>query len=165
VDLKRFTPSYYAMEIDDKVFHTGTKSGLLYAKGDAGEGQFGTMMQSFLADMYKGKRIKMSCYLKTEYATKCGAWFRVDNHSGDVIQFDNMDNRSIIGISEWNYYSIVLDVPMESTSIHFGVLLAGQGKVWADGFKFEPVDETVPTTNMMGYDQLPECPINLGFDD
>ncbi|MFF5995928.1 AraC family transcriptional regulator [Lysinibacillus sp. KU-BSD001] len=158
-------PNYYDVGIDDQIFHTGTKSGVLYAKGNAGEDGFGTMMQSFLADMYKGKRIKMSCYLKTEKVNKCGAWCRVDNGSGDVIQFDNMDNRSIIGTSDWNYYSIVLDVPPESASIHFGVLLAGQGKVWADGFKFEEVDESVPTTNMLGLETLPQQPINLGFDE
>ncbi|WP_137789137.1 AraC family transcriptional regulator [Bacillus sp. E(2018)] len=158
-------PSDYRMETDDKIFHTGTKSGCLYATGDMGDGQFGTMMQSISADRFRGKRIKMSCYLKTEDVTKCGAWFRVDNQSGDVVQFDNMDNRSIIGTSDWNYYKVVLDVPAESASMHFGVLLAGQGKVWADGFRFEEVDETESNTNMMGSENLPDQPINLGFDE
>ncbi|MDU2241954.1 MAG: AraC family transcriptional regulator [Paenibacillus sp.] len=158
-------PDLYGMKTDDQIFHRGRKSGVLYSKGEAGEGQFGTMMQSFSAEQFKGKRMKLSCFLKTENAAKCGAWCRVDNHSGDMIQFDNMDNRSIHGTTNWNFYSIVLDVPPESASIHFGVLLIGKGMVWADGFKFEEVDLTVPVTNRLGQEKLPFEPINLSFDE
>ena len=155
----------YELMVDEKVFHTGTKSGLLYAKAEANEHQFGTMMQGFQAEDYKGKRIKMSCFLKTEQVTKCGAWLRIDNVSGDTIQFDNMDSRSIQGTTDWNHYSIVLDVPEESTSIHFGVLLVGKGKVWADGFRFEEVNEKVDSTNMLSQDYLPKQPSNLDFSE
>lgn len=158
-------PDLYEMVADRKIFHTGVKSGLLYAKGNTGEGQFGTMMQSFSAEKWKGKRMKMSCFLKTEDVMKCGAWCRVDNASSDMIQFDNMDNRSIHGTTDWNVYSIVLDVPEESASIHFGVLLIGLGSVWADGFKFEVVNQTVPSTNMLQQENLPLDPVNLGFDE
>ena len=155
----------YELTVDDKVFHTGTKSGLLFAKGEANEQQFGTMMQGFQAENYKNKRIKMSCFLKTEKVTKCGAWLRIDNVSGDTLQFDNMDSRSIHGTTDWNHYSIVLDVPEESASIHFGVLLVGKGKVWADGFRFEEVNEKVDSTNMLFQDNLPKQPINLDFSE
>lgn len=155
----------YELTVDDKVFHTGTKSGLLFAKGEANEQQFGTMMQGFQAENYKNKRIKMSCFLKTEQVTKCGAWLRIDNVSGDTLQFDNMDSRSIHGTTDWNHYSIVLDVPEESASIHFGVLLVGKGKVWADGFRFEEVNEKVDSTNMLSQDNLPKQPINLDFSE
>lgn len=155
----------YDLAVDDKVFHTGTKSGLLFAKGEANEQQFGTMMQGFQAENYKNKRIKMSCFLKTEKVTKCGAWLRIDNVSGDTLQFDNMDSRSIHGTTDWNHYSIVLDVPEESASIHFGVLLVGKGKVWADGFRFEEVNEKVDSTNMLFQDNLPKQPINLDFSE
>jgi len=161
-------PQHYAFGVDEKTFHSGMKSGVLYsvdgANETAGE-QFGTMMQSFLADEYKGKRIKMSCYLKSEEVTKGAAWCRVDNAAGDSIQFDNMDNRSIVGSTDWNYYSIVLDVPEGSASIHFGVLLIGKGKIWADGFKFEAVDHRTPVTNMLALDALPKLPVNLDFSE
>jgi len=159
-------PELYELKIDNSIFHSSTKSGLLYTKGEANEQQFGTMMQSFQADNYKGKRIKMSCFLKTEQVTKCGAWFRVDNGNGDTIQFDNMENRSIHGTTEWNHYSIILDIPEESSSIHFGVLLIGRGKVWADDFRFEEVDDKVETTNMLSQDHLlPKHPSNLDFNE
>ncbi|QOR65957.1 helix-turn-helix transcriptional regulator [Cytobacillus suaedae] len=158
-------PTCYEMKTDGQVFHTGTKSGLLTSKTKVSEEQFGTMMQSFSAGNWKGKRIKVSCFLKTEDVQKCGIWCRVDNNSGDVIQFDNMDKRSIQGTTDWNFYSIVLDVPEDSSSVHFGILLTGTGKVWADGFKFDEVDLSVSSTNMLEKNELPLEPVNLGFDE
>ncbi|WP_345783702.1 hypothetical protein [Ureibacillus aquaedulcis] len=75
-----------------------------------------------------------------------------------------MDNRSISGSTEWNQYTIVLDVPEESTSIYFGVLLIGKGKVWADNFQLVVVDKKTPTTNNLHQEILPEEPINLTFE-
>lgn len=158
-------PELYGVVADSTVCHTGTHSGLLYAKGEADEQQFATMMQGFQARDYKGKRLKLSCFLKSEDAGKCGAWLRIDNVNGDTVQFDNMDNRSIQGTTDWNHYSLVLDVPEDSASIHFGFLLIGTGKVWADGFRLEEVNEKVPVTNMLSEDILPTQPINLDFSE
>ena len=85
---------------------------------------------------------------------------------GDLLEFDNMDNRTIHGTTEWNYYSIVLDVMEESAAIHFGVLLVGSEEVWIYGITFEEVDESVPSTNISSSaEELPLEPVNLGFDD
>lgn len=159
-------PSGYIMKADNEVFHTGTRSGYLGSKAAALDGQFGTMMQVFSAQNWIGKRMKMSCFMKTNNATRASAWVRIDKENGDLVQFDNMENRPILGTTDWNYYSIVLDVLDESAAINFGVLLVGTGEVWIDGIKFEEVDLTVPTTNLMGFDlDLPLEPVNLGFDD
>ena len=159
-------PSLYTIKADHEVFHTGSKSGYLGSTQPAEEGQFGTLMQVFSAKNWIGKRMKMSCFLKTKNAMKCGAWCRIDTKNGDLLQFDNMDNRSIHGTTDWNYYSIVLDVPEESAAIHFGVLLVGSGEVWIDGVSFEEVDSSVPSTNITGSaTDLPLEPVNLGFDD
>lgn len=159
-------PALYTMKADYEVFHTGSKSGYLGAIQPAEEGQFGTMMQVFSAKNWLGKRMKMSCFIKTKDAMKCGAWCRIDTRNGDLLQFDNMDNRAIHGTTDWNYYSIVLDVVEESAAIHFGVLLVGSGEVWIDGIAFEEVDESVPSTNLSSsVEKLPLEPVNLGFDE
>ena len=158
-------PEFYEFTIDSNVFHSGTKSGLLFAKEGANELHFATMMQGFQAHDYKGKRIKLSCFIKTENVYKCGAWLRVDSASGEELQFDNMENRPIQGTTDWNHYSIVLDVPEDSSAIYFGVLLIGQGKVWSDGFRFDEVSKNVPTTNMLHDDHLPKQPSNLDFSE
>lgn len=158
-------PEYYQMTLDQQTFHTGHQSALLKNISDVNSQQFATIMQQFQAEKYRGKRLKLTCYIKTEDVEKCGAWMRVDDNNGDVLQFDNMDNRPITGTNEWNHYTIVLDVPEESMSIHFGVLLIGKGKVWMDGFQFVEVSEHVPTTNLSFQESLPKEPQNLDFSE
>ncbi|WP_301109761.1 helix-turn-helix transcriptional regulator [Sporosarcina sp.] len=155
----------YEAKLDEQVFHSGTQSAVLYSTGESNEQQFATLMQEFQSTQYNGKRIRLSCYIKSEKVSKCGAWLRIDNAFGDPVQFDNMDRRSITGTTQWNQYAIVLDVPPESESIHFGVLLIGEGRVWMDGFRFEEVDLNVPVTNMLSKEHLPVQPANLDFSE
>ncbi|WP_353458469.1 hypothetical protein [Staphylococcus coagulans] len=110
--------------------------------------------------------MKFSAFVKTEAADKCGVWARVDDATSDVLQFDNMMERAIIGTNDWNYYSVVLDVNEMAESLHFGVLLIGKGKVWIDQFKIEEVNLSVPSTDIINKQQnLPAKPINLKSED
>lgn len=123
-------------------------------------------MQQFKADKFIGKRMRLSCFLKTkDVDTFSGMWMRVDNAFDDVLQFDNMSNRPIKGTTQWNRYTIVLDVPSESSVISFGVILTGQGIIWADQFRFEEVDKNVATTNLEIQTELLDEPVNLSFEE
>lgn len=159
-------PHNYEMGTDKKVFHQGQSAGYLQSKTAANENEFATMMQMFKADQFKGKRLKLSSFIKAENVENyCGMWMRVDDSLGDVLQFDNMSDRPITSTTDWNYYSIVLDVPESSGSVSFGILLAGKGKVWADEFHFSIVDVSTPTTNMDLSHTILEEPTNLSFED
>ncbi|MGE6631851.1 helix-turn-helix domain-containing protein [Bacillus sp. NPDC077027] len=158
-------PDLYEMRVDSAVFHSGKQSGVLSAKQEVQGDQFATMMQGFQAKAYHGERVRLSAFLKTEDVLSCGIWMRVDDQKGDTLQFDNMQNRAVTGTTGWNQYSIVLDVPSSSEAIHFGVLLNGKGTVWADGFRFETVDNNIPVTNMTIAEALPSEPVNLYFDE
>lgn len=159
-------PFNYQMGIDREVFHKGKASGFLKSVTVEEQGEFATMMQHFKADKYLGKRLRLSGFIKTEAVEGfCGFWMRVDDHLQDVLQFDNMSDRSIIGDNGWNHYSIVLDVPENSAVIAFGILLSGRGNVWADGITFEEVDRNIPTTNIDFSSDLLDEPINLSFDE
>lgn len=159
-------PFLYEMGIDQKIVHQGKASGYLKSKTVQDSGEFATMMQEFRADRYKGKRVKLSGFIKTENVQSfCGLWMRVDSSLEDVLQFDNMSNRPIIGTNNWNQYSIVLDIPDNSATISFGVMLMGKGHVWMDGLTFEEVDESVPTTNVDIKHVLHDKPINLSFEE
>jgi len=72
-------------------------------------------------------------------------WFRIDGFSR-MLGFDNMDDRPVTGTTEWAQHAIVLDVPSEATRFFFGVFQVGPGATWFDDFRFEVVDESVPTT-------------------
>lgn len=159
-------PFNYEMGIDREVVHQGKASGYLKSKTVLDAANFATMMQQFKAKHYVGKRIRLSAFLKTEAVESFASmWMRVDDSNGDVLQFDNMCNRPIKGTTTWNLYSIVLDVPEDSSVIAFGIILSGQGHVWADQFTFDEVDKNVPTTNLEIDSDLMEEPINLTFEE
>lgn len=75
---------------------------------------------------------------------------RVDKSEGEVLQFDNMMTRetdgALKGSTGWLERSIVLDVPAEASSIHYGLLLQGYGRISAQSFRVEAVDENVSPT-------------------
>lgn len=159
-------PFNYKIGTDYKIFHQGQSSGYLQSKSVSDENEFATMMQMFKSDHFKGKRVKLSSFIKTEdVINSCGMWMRVDDSFGDVIQFDNMQDRFIKNTTDWNHYSIVLDVPENSAAIYFGVLLTGTGKVWVDEFKILTVESSVPTTNININSTLPDYPVNLSFEE
>ncbi|WP_234414440.1 helix-turn-helix domain-containing protein [Paenibacillus sp. CAA11] len=159
-------PHNYEMGLDQITVHQGKASAYLKSTTVMGNEEFATLMQSFKAGRYLGKRMKFSGFVKTSGVEEfSGLWMRVDNNAEDVLQFDNMNNRRITGDTSWNHYSIVLDIPDNSASISIGVLLMGKGQVWVDGFKFEEVDKSVPTTNVeIGY-ELADEPMNLSFEE
>ncbi|WP_420818505.1 helix-turn-helix domain-containing protein [Paenibacillus paeoniae] len=159
-------PSHYEMGVDRETVHMGKVSGYLKSISATSETQFATIMQQFKSDKYKGERIKLSAFIQAEKVNDfAGLWMRVDNATGDTIQFDNMSNRPIQGSLPWNLYSIVLDVPGDSDTISFGVLLTGQGKVRMDNFAFEIVDARTPSTNMQISGELRDEPENLSFEE
>ncbi|UTH13877.1 helix-turn-helix domain-containing protein [Macrococcus equipercicus] len=163
------TPHLYKITTDKKVFHKGKQSALIHGTGgdkDYNDNTFGTIMQSISAEQYIGKRIRFSAFIKTEEAGKVGLWARIDDQKSDILQFDNMMERAITGTTHWNHYSVVLEVTEAAESIHFGVLLVGQGKVWIDQFSVEEVDNSVPSTDTLkNKDSLPKVPVNLEFEE
>ena len=53
-------------------------------------GGFGTLMQSFKADAYCSRRVRLSGFLRSEDVRNwAGLWMRVDGAKGEVLAFDN----------------------------------------------------------------------------
>ncbi len=142
-------PENYDMRADLTVRHGGKASGHIKSKASATAEGFGTMMQEIKADSYRGKRIRLSGFVKGDGVENwAGLWTRVDGEQGDHLSFDNMMNRPIKGTTDWKKYEVVLDVPASSRNIAFGVLLGGKGQVWMDGLQLEVVGQDVSSTNL-----------------
>ena len=108
---------------------------------------FGTIMKTVKSDLYKGKTVKMTGFVKSEDVKNwAGLWMRVDYYSTDVLAFDNMRNRAIKRSKDWEKYEVVLFVPQDATSISYGVLLDGTGQIWFKNIKLEIVDDSIPET-------------------
>ena len=110
---------------------------------------FGNLMQSSKPDLYLGKTIKMSGYVKSENVKSwAGLWMRIDYYNNKVLAFDNMQNRAIKGTNDWTKYEVVLFVPQDATEMSYGVLLEGTGQIWFKDIQLEIVDDSVPETGI-----------------
>jgi len=140
-------PNDYEMKIVTDVMHGGNGSAIISSFKNDIDG-FGTYMQTFKADAYHGKRLKLTGWIKSENANSAQMWMRLDGQE-QMVGFDNMDNRPITGTQDWQECSIVLDVPEETVFIAFGAFVIGSGTAWVDDYAFEVVDNDIPTTNML----------------
>ncbi len=146
-------PGKYKMGVDSSVQHE-QQNAMTIKSSDAEVEGFGTLMQNTKPEKYKGKRIRMTGYMKSNEVTDwAGFWLRVDQAgSQQILSFDNMEDRAIKGTTDWKQYDIVLDVPTEASNIAFGALLSGTGQIWFDNLNFEIVDHSVPTTGQKKFD-------------
>lgn len=156
-------PKEYTMSIDRDVTHGGKASAHLKSIV-AKPGGFGTLMQTFKADAFRGKQIRLSGYARSkDVADWAGLWMRVDGPRGEALAFDNMQQRPIKATTDWTRHEIVLDVPAHAEQIACGLLLTGKGEAWMDDLKIEVVKETA-TTAASSAKQVPEAPVNLDFE-
>ena len=135
----------YELTRDEAVKHSGKSSGSVASVGD-GAG-FGTLTQAFQASKYRGKRVRLRAFVKTEGVEGwAGLWMRVDGKEKTGLAFDNMGERPIKGTTDWTQYDVVIDVPDEADSIFFGFLVAGKGHGWVDDMTVEAVGMDVEST-------------------
>ncbi len=127
---------------------------------------FGTLMQSFRAENFLGRRLELKAQLRVQDVRGAGTlWMRIDAETGRTLAFDNMDGRRsdgpLMGTVGWQDRAIVLEVPEEAHTIHFGFFLRGGGTVWARRFRFTAVGDSVPVTDHV----VPRrsAPANLDF--
>jgi hypothetical protein len=155
-------PAKYETGVDPQASYHGLPSAYLKSKLSATEG-FGTLMQSFNAAQYLGKRVRLSATVKAEAVNDwAGLWLRVDEGPRLGVSFDNMQDRPIKGTTGWQNYQVVLDVPQDATAIALGILMSKSGTVWINSVNFETVGTDVPTTRKT-QTLFPEGPTNLNF--
>ena len=153
-------PAEYEIGIEEDAARKG-KVAYISSKSSKVKSGFGTIMQTFDADMFLGKKVKLTGYIRSaDVKGWAGMWMRVDDAKGSV-SFDNMQDRSIKGTTGWKQYSIVLSVPEKSKTINYGVLVSGAGKAWLDNLSFEVVGDAEEKT---GKTRL-KAPANTNFED
>lgn len=129
------------------------------------EDGFGTMMQIIQSDEYKGKRVRLSAYIKAEKVSGwAGLWMRIDGREvSEPLAYDNMGDRAIKGTGDWKKCEVVLDVPEDgSTAIAFGFMLSGNGTIWVSEMVLAEVDKSVPVTRP-ATNSYPLYPVNMDF--
>ena len=138
----------YELSRNEAEKHAGKASGCVKSTGEGTDG-FGTLTQAFAADAYRGKRLRMTAYVKTGGVEGwSGLWMRIDGKEKSGLAFDNMMGRPVKGTTDWTKYEVVLDVPAEAEAIFFGYLVAGKGQGWVDDIAFDVVNNDVKATGL-----------------
>jgi hypothetical protein len=139
----------YTIALDHEVVHGGKFSATLRCVSPKCT-DYGTLAQSLHTQIFLGRRVRFTAWVKARNAGAANLWMRVDGSDGEYLSFDNMGDHRKHGTFDWKKMSIVLDVLPPGTLIHYGLLLGGDGQAWIDDASVEPVDpEKVKSTNML----------------
>jgi hypothetical protein len=99
------------------------------------------LMQSFGAEAYRGKTVRLRAWLKLESVDpqdRAQMFLSVDRNNRQIGFFDNMNDRPIRSL-EWTRYEIAGPVDRDASFINFGFMSIGKGTVWVDEVSFEIV--------------------------
>ena len=142
-------PQNYEMHLDTSVKRSGNASATMRSTASVTKEGFAAAIQSIRPDEFRGQRVRLSGYLKSEGVEEwAGLWLRIDAEDpAFMLEFDNMDDRPVKGTSDWKKYEIVLDVPQEAAEIVFGFHLNGKGQIWADDLQLEAVGKDIAKTS------------------
>ena len=171
------TPAYdFIGGLDVQIKRSGARSACFLAVDVSNDDQ-ARWTQRFKADKWRGKRVRFSAYLKSHQIGEwAGLWMRVDTDTRQSYAFDDSEDRSLTGTTDWTLFEVVLDVPENAAVIFLGAHMFGRGQVWMDDCAFEEVGDDVPATDkyrLRGGHQrqftisgfLNDEPLNLGFEE
>ena len=166
-------PMSLGVFVDYEISRSGKSACILSV--DATSNEWGTVLQSFSADDYRGRRVRFSGWLKTfRVSGWAGLWMGVDTESLERVAYDDMEDRFVDGTTDWTRYSVVLDVDEFAAVINIGFKLHGRGQVWLDDCTFEVVGPDVSLTDQFPLGRRPryiisrplfDGPVNLSFDE
>jgi hypothetical protein len=123
----------YSFSLDSNIKFSGRYSIRINSVKKTSDQSFGCYAISIPVD-FSGNEIELRAYMKFMNVLKpIGLMLRIDGNA-DVLAFDNMQERKILGTSEWNEYSVKIKLPKNAKTIYIGAILSGDGVLWADKF-------------------------------
>ena len=151
------TPEAYAYARDPQG-HGGSSSAVIRSTSPGARSA--KLMQHFLAENYRGRRLCFSGWIKCEDVTaSCSLWMQIDENTRLLIF---ARSPALVGTNDWAQRRVVLDVDEEATLISIGVAITGSGTAWISDFALDIVGSDVPTSATR---QIPQGPANLRFSD
>jgi hypothetical protein len=152
-------PRDYEVAVDANVFY-GQKAAVRLRSVSPTIDGFGALIQKVRAEKYRGRRVRLSAYVKSDSLQQwAGLWMRIDGPGG-VLSIDNMHDRPIVGTRDWTRYEVVLNVPEYADAIAFGDLVIGTGTVWMADVSLEIAPDSATAT---AAPVAHEAPTNLDF--
>lgn len=156
-----FTPDY-EFTVDRTQGYRTPCSALLRSLTDHALGSSTRLMQAFLAEHYRGRRITLSAWIKSEGLTgSCRIWMRLYQNTREL---SFVESALVTGSTEWTRRDVTLDVvDQEATMILIGIKIEGAGAAWVGDVEIEAGKIDVATDDHEGL--LPLRPRNLNFVD
>jgi hypothetical protein len=181
-------PEDFKVELDSYSHTSGNSSVSLASTRDTFG--WGTLYQFADAKEMQGKRIEFTADIRTADVQRGANLFvRAADEKGHAVALDNMwysftddrlddrlINRRIMGDTDWTTHRIVIDIPLNTIAISYGVGLDGPGRVWIDNASLETaapdsrITAFVQPAEMLRQsatflpDQLLPLPTNLDFE-
>ena len=94
-------------------------------------------MQRFPADFLAGHTVRLEGDLRTQKVSEwVGLWLRADGEKSPDLFFDNMQGRRVTGTTPWTRHALEGKLPQETMWLNLGVVLCGDGVVYADNLRF-----------------------------
>ncbi len=122
--------------------HSGKACGLLESMEPASPRHFANLSQSVDPTPFRGRKVRLRAWVRAEPADANGRaqlWVRVDRRRVGDGFFDNMDDRPIRDPA-WRPYTVEGFVDPDAVSLHFGMILVGEGRAWIDDLSLEAAD-------------------------
>lgn len=137
--------------IDSAVVHSGSGAGYIRITNESPV-QHLYLDQQIRADRYKGRRIRLTGYVKyakpTNSLGQTRLLLQIEGPDGRRLGRDQMDGREITVSTEWTRHDLVLDVPGAAIIIWFGIEQSGPGQTWVDDLSLAIVDAAVRRLNL-----------------
>ena len=127
----------YRIGQDNDVAHDGKPSIVIQSTKSSPSGA-GLVYQVVDAQRFRGKRVRLSGYLKSEVLVRSAALSFFTSYESGLAR--------ITGTTPWKKYELVSDVPAVAEKIRVVLTLEGPGTLWAADFRLEPVGMSVPLT-------------------
>jgi len=129
-------PAAYVLEANGRATDPNGATLSLKSAGDA-SGIFGSVSSRLSADALRGRRVTISGELQTRGAAGgASLWLRFDQDA-TALMLDNGSGQAVRGDAEWTGRFTSMPVPVEATTVVFGVLLQGGGAVSVRRLRFD----------------------------
>lgn len=139
---------------DKQVVHGGQRSARIERSADRKE-EFSTLSASIPID-FTGAQVELRGFLRTRNVSSyVGLWLRLDGEAPNLA-IENMSRQQVAGTRDWAEYTISLPLRTDARRLVFGVLLRGEGEIWADDLRLlvdgKPISEapTLTSTSFEG---------------
>jgi C-terminal processing protease CtpA/Prc len=129
----------YTVDVDSSVARSGRRSLRIDGFTTTPLGG-GSVLQQIRADRFRGKRVRVSAYVRTRNVRGLGGTIAVAvAGEGRVVAQSRLDQAPLTGSRNWQLLTAVVDVPGLAVGLNITGTLEGAGTTWFDNFRIEVI--------------------------